>query len=144
MKYAALALLVATVIASGCTAPNLNNNTPDAGLMGTVSDGEVTNESPGEITLNARNSGNRSTFYVKITPLGDYSQIIEITDREGNEKVRFNLGDADKGGTTGEHFAEVRKRLNVTSTVKVKAELYREDQEEMLDTSVYRLKTLED
>jgi hypothetical protein len=144
MNRTALALIAVTVAVAGCTAPGLNGEQSNAGLIGTVSDGEVTNESAGVITLNARNDGNASTFYVELRPVGDYSAIIETTDRDGNEKLRFNLGEAAEGGTTGEKFAEVRKRLNVTATVRVQAELYREDDDDVLDTQVYRLKTIEE
>lgn len=142
MKLNIILVLAAIIAVSGCT--DLGNKTHAAGLVGEVSDRTVTGESPGEIKLNAKNSGNETSFYVLVEPVGDYSKIVSITDRNEEATNRVNLGTAVKDATTGENFVQVRKDLNVTSSVKIKAELYSEDYNETLDTETYRLNTKED
>ncbi|PSH01820.1 MAG: hypothetical protein BRC26_02900, partial [Nanohaloarchaea archaeon QH_8_44_6] len=113
---------------SGCVKPDLNNDSsnPEAQLIGSVSDQKITERSPGEITLNARNMRNEtSEFFVRVSPVGDYDQLVSTTNREGEETQTIQLGEAVESATTGENFAEVRKNLNITANIKVQAELYR-------------------
>lgn len=145
MKYLPLIALVLAVTVSGCssTVEPVDNEKSD--LMGKVSDKRVTDESPGEITLNARNRGNQTaSFHVKLSPVGDYSDLARVTDREGSEITRVNLGEAVPGATTGEKFAEVRKDLNVTANVKIKAELFNETADRSIETQTYTLKMVEE
>lgn len=107
-------------------------------------DRTVTQDSPGEIKLSAENSGNETSFHVEIKPVGDYTEIVKVTDREGNPRNQVDLGTAVQGATTAENFVQVRKKLNVTSNVRIKAKLYNEESSESLDTRIYQLSVQED
>jgi len=141
MKLKVLTVLLLTVTVSGCT--DSVSDSSAATLVGEVSDRTIAEDSPGEIKINAENTGNQTYFYTVVKPIGDYSEIVTVTDRNGNPQRRVDLGDAVKGATTGEKFAQVRKDLNVTSSVKIKVELYEEGSEEVLDTETYILSTKE-
>lgn len=136
-----LILLTATIAVSGCA--DSSNDTRYAQLVGEVSDRTVASDSPGEIKLNAENLGNETSFHVIVEPVGDYSQVVEITDRDGEAQRRINLGTAVEGATTGERFAHVQKKLNITSSVKVKAKLYSQRSEESVDSQIYHLNVQE-
>lgn len=143
MRKILLGILVLVVVASGCT--DIGGGPSEAQLVGTTADTEVTDEDPGEITLNAKNNDNEThSYYARVTPVGDYRRIVRITTRNNQQQNRFELGEAVGEATTGEQFAQVRKEANVSSTVKVKAELYRQDGEEVLDSRIYQLKTIEE
>ena len=141
MNKTLIAFLCIAIATSGCTQLLGEDR---AGLMSDVSDKKVTAEDPGEITLNAKNMGKRTSFYVQVEPVGDYRQIVRITDREGKSQNRFNLGEAVEGATTGEKFAQVRKKMNVTANVQIEIQLYSNESKEVLDTERVRLNTVEE
>ena len=90
------------------------------------------------------NYRNETSFRVNVRPLGDYSNIVRVTDRSGEEVTEIDLGSAVKEATTRERYVEVHKRLNVTSNVKIKADLYNSTSKQALDTKIYNLRTIED
>lgn len=136
-------MLCVVIAVSGC-AQVTESGQKDAQLLGQVSDEKITSSSPGEIKLNAVNNRNSTDFRVEIRPVGDYSNIARVTDRQGKELTEVNLGTAVKDATTGQKFVEVRKRLNVTSSVKIKAKLYNSTGKQTLDSKIYNLRSLED
>lgn len=146
MNFKAAVFLSAVVIASGCTQINgFLGEEKEAELQLSVSDNRVTNESPGEITLNARNLGNESTFlFALVRPVGQYDQVVRITDREGNIKSGFGLGEAPSEATTGQTFAQVHKKMNISSQARVRVELYRRNQEEVLDSQIVKMQVVEE
>lgn len=141
IKYKII-LLCITVAVSGC-AQVTESSKSDAQLLGKVSDEKITDSGPGEIKLNAVNNRNSTDFRVEVRPVGDYSNIARVTDRQGEELTEVDLGTAVKDATTGQKYVEVRKRLNVTSSVKIKAELYNSTGEQILDSRIYNLRSLE-
>lgn len=90
------------------------------------------------------NYRNETSFTVKVRPLGDYSHIVRVTDRNGEAVAEVDLGSAVNQATTRERFIEVHKRLNVTSNVKVRAELYNSTSDQVLDSKIYNLRSRED
>jgi len=144
MKKLLLAVLVVT--ASGCVnISDLGGGSSEAELIAKASDQKITADDPGEITLNARNKANSSTFYyATVRPVGDYNEVIQVADRNGDPKSGFGLGDAPEGATTGETFAQVQKELNITSTVRVKVELYNGDNDELIQSEIKKLKLVEE
>lgn len=137
-----LALTALVVVASGCT--QLEGQDSSSKLLGDVSDKRITSSDPGEITLNAKNNGNSTrTYIVELYPAGDYNEVVEIYNREGQRRSAFRLGEAVAGATSGQRFAVVRKKLNISSTVRVKAELYTEQNDTVLDSRTFKLRTVE-
>lgn len=138
--------LVAVVIASGCTnVPSLSDSGSEGELLVDVNDKRITSDSPGEITLNARNKQNESSFYyTTVRPIGDYTEIVQVTDRDGNPKSGFALGEAPKDATTGQTFAQVQKNLNISSEVRIKIELKEGEDQEVIDSEVKRLRLKEE
>lgn len=143
MDLKLFAVIAVAVLVSGCTSSG-SSQASSAELIGKVSDGMISDDDPGEITLNARNYGDKASFHVKIEPVGDYRNLIKVTDRQGKTARRVNLGGAVKEATTGEQFAHVRKKLNVSSTVRLKAELYNSTGSQPLDAETYTLKLEEE
>lgn len=139
-----LIICVAAVVAvAGCT--DVQSERKSAKLVGEVSDSEITDDDPGEITLNAENRGNTTrTFIVELYPVGDYDEVARIYNREGDRRNAFRLGEAVAGATTGERFASVRKELNITSDVRIHAELITGENDTEIDSQVFTLRSRED
>lgn len=138
----ALAILVLVVFVSGCSQMVVDE---ESALEGEVSEPTITDDSPGEITINARNPGNETrSYYVILNPVGDYSEIVEVSDRDDNLVEGISLGEAVPGASTGERFATVEKRLNVTSTVKIRATLYEEETADEVASRIFTLRTVEE
>mgnify|MGYP006283736753 CR=1 FL=1 len=145
MKYKIL-ILTLVILASGCTDFEQRlGGEKKAELIAQTTDSRITNSSPGRITLNARNlQANDTFFYAVVSPVGDYEQVVRVKDRNGNIKSGFGLGDAPQEATTGEVFAEVHKKMNISSNVRVKVELYNRDQVDLLDEKTLNMKVIEE
>ena len=145
MKYKIL-LIGLVVLASGCTdAVDRLGGDREADLIVKTTDSRVTNSSPGQLTLNARNLQENATFfYALVRPVGEYEQVVRVTDRNGDIKSGFGLGEAPQDATTGEVFAQVHKRMNITSTARLKVELYTRDGDEVLDSQTVKMKVIEE
>ena len=145
MRYAVL-LLGLVILASGCTdAVDRLGGDSKADLIVKATDSRVTNSSPGQLTLNARNLQENATFfYALVRPVGDYQDVVRVTDRNGDIKSGFGLGDAPQDATTGEVFAQVHKKMNITSTARLKVELYTRDGDEILDEKTVKMRVIEE